>query len=110
MKTSQDEWRKLEQPNEATERPQGGACQTPRRSWHMLPLLALGIGGAAGAIVVMFGDSSMREGISYGAFFALTSFGGLLAARESSCGGCCLSRWFQRRGAQQGGDMTEHNA
>ncbi len=110
MKTSRDEWRNLEQPNEATEPHAGGVCQTPRRSWLMLPLLALGIGSAAGAIVVMFGDSSMREGLSYGAFFALTSFGGLLATRESNSGGCCLSKWFQRRGAKNGGDMTEHNA
>lgn len=76
----------------------------------MLLGLALGVGAVAGAIVVMLGDSPWREGASYSAFFTLTTFGGLLATRDSSCGGCCLSRWVRRRGAQRGGDMTEYNA
>ena len=114
MKTSQDEWRNLIEPQNddmESSRPNEGedSCRTPRRSWPILLLTSVGVGLAVTGFVAWIGDESLRRSVTLGVWGFLTCFGGMTATTESRCGGCCLLRRFRGRGAQSG-ELTEHNA
>lgn len=112
MRTSQDEWRELnESPNEEPNPNAAGDCRpTPRRSWPMLLALGVGVGLAVTAFVFWVGDESLRRSITLGLWGALTCVGGMTAASQSRCGGCCLFKRKRQSGALENEAMTEHHA